>query len=162
MPMIPVRSSCSLSNVRTATSSASVESSPPEMPTTAFSQRVCTSRLASPCDCIWKISSQRWLRCASSCGTNGIGSISRSSAAARSPSGISISITVFSAAPSFTRNEVFLRRSNSSRSMSRSATTNCSSSTKRFASRRIFPFSAMMPFPANTRSVDDSPKPAEQ
>ena len=50
MPMIPVRSSCSLSNVRTATSSASVESSPPEMPTTAFSQRVCTSRLASPCE----------------------------------------------------------------------------------------------------------------
>lgn len=48
IPTIPRRSSPSRSNARTVTSSASVESSPPEMPTTAFVLRVCASRRANP------------------------------------------------------------------------------------------------------------------
>ena len=91
-----------------------------------------------------------------------MGSTLRSSAEAFSASGSSISITVLSPASSRIRNEVFRRRSNSSRSMSTSATVSCSSSEKRAAWASIVPFSAMSPLPAKTRSVDDSPKPAEQ
>ena len=59
----------------TVTNSASVESSPPEIPTTALFAWVCARRFFSPCACISKISSQRFSRSVLLPGTNGIGSI---------------------------------------------------------------------------------------
>ena len=58
-PIIPLRFQPSLSNVFTQTSNASVESRPPDMPTTALLALVCSKRCANPDTCMENISSQR-------------------------------------------------------------------------------------------------------
>ena len=58
-PIIPLRSQPSLSKVFTQTNNASVESKPPDIPTTALLALVCTNRCANPDTCIENISSQR-------------------------------------------------------------------------------------------------------
>ena len=55
----------------TDTSSASVESSPPEIPTTAFALPRMDSRCFSPATCMWKISMHRRTRFSFPVGTNG-------------------------------------------------------------------------------------------
>jgi len=63
---------------------ASVESSPPDTPSTARFAPVCLSRFASACAWIDSISSARSDRCSGSSGTNGAGSIYRRSSSLRS------------------------------------------------------------------------------
>ena len=55
----------------TDTSSARVESSPPEMPTTAFALPRMASRCFSPATCMWKISMHRRTRFSFPVGTKG-------------------------------------------------------------------------------------------
>ena len=55
----------------TDTSSARVESSPPEMPTTAFALPRMDSRCFSPATCMWKISMHRRTRFCFPVGTKG-------------------------------------------------------------------------------------------
>ena len=69
---MPLRSSSSISNACTSTISASVESSPPDRPTTAVFACVWRRRVARPVACSVRISSQRSSRSALFAGTNGV------------------------------------------------------------------------------------------
>ena len=69
---IPFRSRPSISKAWTATSSANVESRPPEMPMTIRLDSVCFSLLAKPVDCMAKISLHVEARARGSLGTNGM------------------------------------------------------------------------------------------
>ena len=60
-------------------SMASVESSPPETPTTSCFEQVCSIRFLSPIAAMVKISSQRSERVELSSGTKGVGEIKRES-----------------------------------------------------------------------------------
>ena len=75
MATIPLRSRWSRSKAFTATSRASVESSPPEIPIVTLRHPVADSLCISPQAWIWSISSQRSRRRLSSAGTKGCGSI---------------------------------------------------------------------------------------
>ena len=68
---------------REVTSSASVESRPPEIPMTALLQPVCSSRFFRPMAWMVKISSQRFRRSSCRDGTKGAGSMNRSSSRSR-------------------------------------------------------------------------------
>ena len=61
------------SNARTHTSSASVLSSPPEIPSTTVFACVCSTRFFRPCDWMRRIASARARSCSSYGGTNGLG-----------------------------------------------------------------------------------------
>ncbi len=194
MPIIPFRSSFRRSKARVATSKASVESSPPEIPTTRHLQPVARRRCASPATWMLTISSQRRSISLSSHGTNGWGSIVRNRPGASSSSEESVSLPIilssFSrsdsllsgsrsslrlrliccttgyASPAFSRsphsaNVPIWSRSRVIISMSMSRTTICGESCQRGVEARILPFSAIIPLPSKTRSVDDSPNPAE-
>ena len=65
------------SNARTHTSSASVLSNPPEIPSTTVFACVCSSRFLSPCDWMRRIASARARSCSSYGGTNGLGAMCR-------------------------------------------------------------------------------------
>ena len=68
---------CSCFMARTATSRARQLSKPPEIPMTAVLAWACSSRLARPSACIFKISSHRAARRCGSPGTKGAGSMRR-------------------------------------------------------------------------------------
>lgn len=72
------------SNARTHTSSASVLSNPPEIPSTTVFACVCSSRFLSPCDWMRRIASARARSCSSYGGTNGLGAMCRVSTVSRS------------------------------------------------------------------------------
>ena len=74
---MPARSRPRRSNVRTQTSSASVESSPPERPSSTRFAPTCSSRRARPAVWIEKTSWQRSSSVAGSEGTKGWGSTER-------------------------------------------------------------------------------------
>ena len=69
--MMPERSIPRMSKARAQTSSASVESSPPDTPMTAVCECVCASLFARPCAWIASTSSQRSLRLETLAGTKG-------------------------------------------------------------------------------------------
>ena len=69
--VIPFLSSPERSNALTVTSSASVESSPPDIPITALLQPVCSSLFLSPYVCMSRISSHLASLSYLSSGTNG-------------------------------------------------------------------------------------------
>ena len=177
MQCILVRGNLSASKALTVTSRARVESRPPESPTTACWLPVCSRRFLSPMAWMERISSQRRLRCLSSPGTKGAGSMKRRISLPDSfwpaacgvwafallpPAGYSSKSTIIYP-PSFLAssaagNVVMRLRSLSRRSMSRSA--QMLSLVKRLDSTRQVPFSAMIFWPPNTRSWVDSPSPA--
>ncbi len=69
--IISVRRLCRASIALTITSSASVLSSPPEMPTITFGQFICSIRRISPSDWMRSIASARSASISPSAGTNG-------------------------------------------------------------------------------------------
>ena len=85
--MIPAGSLPRDWNARAVTMRASVESRPPERPTTAAGQPMCASRFRRPAVCRESISSQRSSRSRGSEGTNGRGSYVRSRSRYRGLSG---------------------------------------------------------------------------
>ena len=70
--VMPLRSSLRRSKACTVTIKASVESSPPDKPITAFLMPVCFSLVAKPTDCIASISWQRCEMSALLLGTKGV------------------------------------------------------------------------------------------
>ena len=76
-PMMPSRGSFKRSKAAMATMSASVESSPPEMPITARRRPMWRSRSASACDWMRNVSRQRRSRAVASSGTKGCGGMVR-------------------------------------------------------------------------------------
>ena len=82
MARMPSRGRPSRSKARWQTSSASVESSPPDTPMTARRARMWAMRWARACAWIEKTSSQRSARACLSAGTKGMGSTGRVSSVA--------------------------------------------------------------------------------
>ena len=165
IPIMRLRGILSKSNVITVTKRASVESSPPEIPTTAVLACACTIRLARPAVCIWKISSQRSRKAAPS-GVNGCGSMVLDSMLAVSfrysgNMNSSSNPRSVSLAKQPSEKEVDTRRSWYKYSTSISEMINCSSNENRLDSARITPFSAIKALPEKTKSVVDSPKPLD-
>ena len=78
-PGCAARGTARASNVLQATSSASVESSPPETPMATAGLPMCSSRRARPATWVLKISSQRSRNCSWPRGTNGWPSMNRRS-----------------------------------------------------------------------------------
>ena len=110
--MIPLRSLPDKSNARTVTRSARVESSPPEIPTTALAF-VCSKRFFNPIAWIIRISSHRLSLVFLSPGTNGAGSTKRVSFVSSIFNENAMSVCVSSVS-----NVVILRRSSVSFSTS--------------------------------------------
>ena len=73
--MISVLGRFSKSIARAVTQRAKVESSPPEIPTTAVLARECSRRFFKPRDWMDNIVSQRFFRALCSDGINGLGSM---------------------------------------------------------------------------------------
>ncbi len=163
MPVIPLRSSPRMSKAFTATSSASVESSPPDMPTVRCLHPVASRRCTSPAACMEDISSQRDARPSESEGTNGVGSMVRMRQSLTS--GITVCahrIVLYGCVPSsFSENVCIYLRSSISRSKSVSAMERSCLRENLFSEASMRPSSAIMALPENTRSVDDSPAPAD-
>ena len=151
--VIPVRGRCRESKARTVTSSAKVESSPPERPITADFPPVWRRRVFKPSACIVRISSQRSYRSEESDGTNGRqGKVRRSSSGA----GVRSNGIVVQQQPLcqvVMRRRSWIRRC---RSMSAQVRPVVNSG----ASAKRVPFSAIRLCPENTMSVEDSPSPA--
>ena len=148
-----------VSNASTVTSSARVESSPPETPMTALRQRMWSSLVASPATCEDIIS--RHLRSSSSGlseGTNGRGSMRRSSTDPKSAAGGAGKVTVLKAGRGASRRKACsLVRRASSFSTSMSAMIWPEPVLKRSLSARMLPYSQISEEPAHTRSCVDSP-----
>ena len=153
--MISLQSFPAMSNAFAVTSSASVESKPPEIPTTAVLEWVCTRRFFSPIAWIIRISSQRFSLSAIFCGTKGVCAKLLVSAVS---STLMWNSTLGRWRSSVVWKVVFFLRSLKRRKMSISLT--IISLANRFASFRIVPFSAIILCPPNTTSVVDSPSPA--
>ena len=154
----------SRSSVRAQTSRASVESRPPERPSTSRREPVCSSRRARPAVWIENTSRQR------SSTRRGVGGHERvrlerprsSRAGRRAGIGVERHRAVARAGRVHARRRsvVCRARSTRSRSMSTSATIRSPSRRKRSPSASKLPFSAISKWPPNTRSVVDSWTPA--
>ena len=155
MAWMPLLSIPRRSNAFAVTSSASVESRPPEMPMTAVFAPICSSLFLSPSACRRKISSQRAVLSSDADGTNGLGSnlrVSAVSAASRSKI-----VDVNSPAK---RLSYVVMRLLSARSLSTSISPYVTPVVNRPESARSAPFSAIIRCPQKTRSWEDSPSPA--
>ncbi len=158
IPMMFCRGRFSKSKVLTATSNASVESSPPETPMVIVFTPVCSNLLANPA--VWMLKTS--LKCSSSfsgdgikgCGLNSLSNLSTQTAS----SAHAISGTDFSRGGI---KLLFFSLSLRKAVISISETIISLSREKRFPSARSLAFSAMVVAPEKTRSVDDSPHPAE-
>ena len=136
-------------------STARVLSSPPDRPTTAVLAPVCSSRFFSPRAAMHRISLHRSARSAASCGTKGVGETGRVRwVSVRS---MSKEIRQTSGVPAAGWKVFMRRRSYTSRFTSTSLTVRPEANRR---SARMVPFSAIILWPANTRSVVDSPSPA--
>ena len=154
----PFRSRPRLSKARTVTSSARVESKPPDRPITADLQPMWESLVARPWACMVKISWQRLSSPAWSWGTKGVlAKARRGWKRARVSS--SYRKGTRTTAGSRCSCQVFIRRRSwASRSRSMSAVTR--PWVKSWLSPSTVPFSAIRSWPAKTMSVVDSPGPA--
>ena len=133
---------------------ARVESRPPDRPMTAVLAPVCSSRFFRPRAAIFRISSHRSARCASSWGTKGEGETSL----VREVSPGSREKDAWAPYSLSTVGKVFIRR-RSKTSLSTSISLTVSPVEKRRCASRA-PFSAIMLWPVKTKSVVDSPSPA--
>ena len=163
IPTMPVRGNCNLSKALAATSSARVLSSPPDTPITTLLQPIAANRRASPAACILIISSHRPESNLPSAGTNGwrftgLINLSLMQALPSSKSTMRYGLRTVAAQSS---KLVTMRRSFAICSISTSAIAISGPSANRSLWAMNAPFSATMAFPANIRSVDDSPNPAE-
>ena len=139
----------------THTSSASVESSPPEIPITSVFALVWRTRFSSPCACIVRISSQRLSVSAEVFGTNGV----RRTILVSSAGFISISNGIRRIPGRRPPTKLVLRR-RSEASFWTSISVTVSPVEYSLLSARTIPFSAIISCPPNTRSCVLSPEPA--
>ncbi len=134
----------------------------PDMPTVRCLHPVASRRCTSPAACMEDISSQRDARPSESEGTNGVGSMVRMRQSLTS--GITVCahrIVLYGCASSFSENVCIYLRSSISRSKSVSAMERSCLRENLFSEASMRPSSAIMALPENTRSVDDSPAPAD-
>ena len=142
IPKISFRDNPSLSKVLTQTNNASVESSPPEIPTTAVFAPVCTRRCARPAIWIENTSSQRSFS-SFPCGTKGCGLNLRVKTSSLLLTN-SVAIEIFFLSPRFpwlAAKVVLILRSARIRSTSISLIINCSCMLKRSLRAKSVPFS---------------------
>ena len=151
--------------MRTATSRARVESRPPEMPTTRLDVCVACSRCARPLICMFIISSQRVSMSLPWDGTNGSGLIYLSKSEPWAEVSIDtvdcLKIDVAESLALESLNDIMCILSRRKASMSISAIAYDEQRVHRGASASKDPFSYTRAFPSNTRSVVDSPNPAD-
>ena len=153
--MMSVAGRSSICMASAVISTASVESRPPESPTTAVRAPVCSSRFLRPRAAMHKISLHRASRLSASSGTKGVGEtgrVSRVLVTGRSK------LIRHTSGPPPGKVKVFIRR-RSAASLATSISLMVSPVANR-RSARMVPFSAIRLWPANTRSVVDSPSPA--